>query len=204
MGQSVFSRCFPEDDKSMVLDAEGANQNYQIDGNENEEQTARAGISPRASTQKMQDSIAEAQAKMTGCWEMESQENYGAFLQYVCKLPGFIMSQIANQTYKQTFTFNGSIITIAIDGARKTSTDFEVGAEPIQIDMNKRKFRDVIGWSDKCELVIERNSEDGQVEIRIFRTIREDGKLLQETVCKAKDGTDIHATQLFKKIPPSS
>ncbi|CAM9544875.1 unnamed protein product [Heterosigma akashiwo] len=87
----------------------------------------------------MQDSIAEAQAKMTGCWEMESQENYGAFLQYVCKLPGFIMSQIANQTYKQTFTFNGSIITIAIDGARKTSTDFEVGAEPIQIDMNKRK-----------------------------------------------------------------
>lgn len=176
---------------------------------DNEEEESKATPDQPNDEELKAHAMQEIQELMAGCWEMESQENYGKYLQYVCKLPGFMMNRIANQTYKQTFAFDGNVITIAVSGAgRNSSTDFEVGAEPLQCDMNGRKFRDTIRWEegDEIVLVIDRRSEDGKVEILITRHISSvNGKMHQETRCTGKDGTNIHATQVFRKLPsPSS
>jgi len=144
--------------------------------------------------------VSNAETKLTGTWEMESHTNYGDYLQFVCKLPGFMMKRLANQKYRQTFRFEGNKVGISIEGIKNSHTDFFIGAEPLKIDMNGRPFLDQIGWNDEGQLVIERNSADSDCSIRIARRVLEDGKLFQETFCTAKDGTNIYATQIFVKV----
>mmetsp|Transcript_33723 Transcript_33723/g.44494 ORF Transcript_33723/g.44494 Transcript_33723/m.44494 type:complete len:199 (+) Transcript_33723:35-631(+) len=195
---SIFSKCFPKDNDAKTLLAEDT------DTEVTNPLDSSSGYSPKMISMKCKTSGHTAKHKeneFAGKWEMESQENYGDYLQFVCKLPGFIMKRIANQTYKQTFTFQENIVGITIEGVKNSHTDFEIGAEPLQIDMQGRPFHDTIGWSDDEQaLVIERNSDDGEVQIVIVRQIREDGKMVQETFCKATDGTDIVAVQIFRKV----